>query len=120
MEVFQMPGFKRIFYLDVFKKEFLEATDHEDRYRYWLLQKLTILEEYGKKALLLGQFEKLNHEEVDLYSIRYPHSKLNPRVIYFYVDGDDIVLSTAFKEKSSNDYKRGIRKAKERYKLLQS
>ncbi len=58
-------------------------------------------------------------ELINLYSIRYPHSKKNPRVIYFVFGEDEaIILVTAFKEKSSKDYQKGIERAAGRYKAL--
>lgn len=87
------------------------------RYHDWLFTSLAIIEERGKNAVRLQQFEKLNSEH-NLYAIRNPKSKLNPRVIYIHIDGDKIVLLCCFKEKKRSDYKKGIEKAISRKKLL--
>lgn len=118
MELLRMPGHDKVYYFDCFPKEFKEATNGEDRYRQWLARSLYILESKGKGAIILNQFEMLSTGSVQLYSIRYPKSKLNPRVIYFYLEDDNIILVTAFKEKSNSDYKRGIRRAEERYTYI--
>lgn len=55
----------------------------------------------------------------NLYSIRYPKSKLNPRVLYIYLDEGEVLLLAAFKEKSKSDYARNIKLALNRLKILE-
>ena len=47
-----------------------------------------------------------------LYAIRHPRSQINERYIYVYVDGESIILLTAFKEKNTHDYRSAIARAK--------
>lgn len=87
----------------------------------WLIVKLSILEKYGMKALQLEGFESLSGTDPKLYSIRYPHSKLNPRVIYVYANGTDIILLSAFKEgskKGNSEYESAIKLTYDRLKYL--
>ena len=117
MVIFQYPGFNKIYYLDSFIDEFNNATLHEEkRYSKWLLRQLKILQDKGKDALLLDAFELLNYRNCDIYAIRSPHSTLNPRVLFFYFNGDNIILTNAFKEKKSSDYNKYIKKAASAYK----
>ena len=83
-----------------------------------LARKLAILDEKGSKAVILEEFEHLEYDKIDLYSIRYPKSKNNPRVIYFLIEDDNVILVTAFKEKSNKDYRQGIERAVKRYKMM--
>lgn len=63
--------------------------------------------------------EKLHQNGIDLYSIRYPKSKCNPRVIFFFASQEeDIILLCAILEKSSGDYQNAIRKAITRVKSI--
>ena len=111
-------NFNKIYELDCFQKEFIKATDNELRYKKWLARKLAILDEKGSKAVILEEFEHLEYDKTDLYSIRYPKSKNNPRVIYFLIEDDNVILVTAFKEKSNKDYRQGIERAVKRYKMM--
>ena len=51
---------------------------------------------------------------------RYPNSQKNPRILYFYIQGQNIVLLYPFLEKNSGDYQRGIRVATTRKILFQA
>ena len=61
-------------------------------------------------------FEKI---EDNIYSIRYPKSRHNPRVIYsFFIEHGIIVLLTAFLEKNSSDYEFAKKRAKNRIQAI--
>lgn len=127
MELLQSTDYSNIFYVDCFEKEFQKITreDFTDkepypRYQKWLIGKLAVLNTFGTDALKLRDFEPLNtpNGAPKLYSIRYPKSKLNPRVIYVYYDRSTAILLGAFLEKNSSDYSRNITKALGRLKIL--
>lgn len=125
MKLLRNALFPNVYEVDCFQKEFLKMTEEQPsaqppypRYQKWLIQKLEVLSKYGKEAVKLEGFEKLNSSTYDLYSIRYPRSKQNPRVIYIYCEDDKILLLTAFKEKSSSDYTRAMKRAINRLKVL--
>jgi len=79
---------------------------------------LGILDEFGEKAIELPNFEQLRDVNPKLYSIRYPHSTLNPSILYVYLDEGKILLLAAFKEKSNKDYDRNKKIALSRLKIL--
>lgn len=119
MQIVKNNLFSNIYEVDCFKKEFIKMTKEKwsvsppfPRYQKWLIRRLEVLDKQGINALQLEGFEKLEDDKCEIYAIRYPHSKLNARVIYIYCDGGLILLLAAFKEKSSGDYKRGIHLAK--------
>ena len=122
MELIKTEGFENIYQVDQFEKEFKKIAKKDTRYYEWLFAKLSVLEKMGMKALKLESFEPLPSTNPKLYSIRYPHSPLNPRVIYIYVNGNEIHLLTAFKEsskKTNSDYESAIKIAHERLKYLE-
>lgn len=116
MKLQKLVGFHRIYQAECFQDEF-EAMMGKNkgegkRYLKWLYGWLTVLDEKGMDALNLEQFEQLqNTKSPVLYAIRHPHSRINERYIYVYVDGESVVLLTAFKEKSAADYKSSISRA---------
>ena len=124
--IYKFENFEHIYGVDRFEKEFAKMANEKmkgsppySRFQKWLIGRLTILDRMGRDAIRLEGFEKLESENPALFSIRYPHSKLNPRVIYACVSDDDIILLTAFKEENARaDYRKAIRLAKSRYKLL--
>ncbi len=121
MEFEKIEGFSRIYQVDCFEKEFVKATSEKGlngRYHKWLRRSLFILDDMGKKALNTESFEKLSVDSVDLYAIRYPHSKKNPRVIYVYAEENAIYILHAFKESSSKDYDAATKIAKNRAKFI--
>lgn len=75
------------------------------------------LDNYGEKAVLLQSFEKMSGSDL-IYSMRYPNSRKNPRVLYFFICGGVPVLLYAFLEKKKADYTHGIKVAEERAKLV--
>ena len=121
MELLKTEDFENIYEVESFQKEFKKITNNDRRYVKWLISKLSILDNYGMRALQQPEFESLSGTDPKLYSMRYPHSKVNPRVIYVYVNGKDIILLTAFKEgskKSNSEYGSAIKIACDRLKYL--
>lgn len=106
---------KNIYYVESFIDNFNNVTSEklgvppDGRYEKWLRRSLFTLDNLGVKANGLQTFEKLKNCE--FYSMRYPKSKINPRIIY-YIIGNAIILLYVFKEKSSADYDRAIEKCK--------
>lgn len=121
LNIEKVEEFNNIYQFDCFPKEFEKAVSEKKvtgRYHKWLRNRLEILDKFGKEALKLEQFEKLSNTHPDLYSIRYPHSKKNPRVIYIYLEGKNIYLLHAFLEKDANDYNHAIKSAEKRAELI--
>ncbi|HCT17392.1 MAG TPA: hypothetical protein DIW36_08480 [Ruminococcaceae bacterium] len=121
MELVKVEGFEHIYQIDRFEKEFTDIADGDIRYKKWLIRSLEMLESMGMAALKLENFEMVSKDDPKIYSIRYPHSKLNPRVLYIYVDRDGACLLTAFKESSKNrssDYEHAINRARGRLKYV--
>lgn len=126
MEILKNSMFSQIYEVDCFQKEFVEMTKERlavqppfPRYQKWLIGKLYVLDELKEDAIKLRDFEYLEGTMPKLYAIRYPKSKLNPRVIYACLDEGEILLLTVFKEKNSSDYNRHIKLAQRRMKELQ-
>lgn len=122
MELIKTEAFQNIYEIEQFKKEFEKIVKGNRRYKNWLIAKLYMLDEKGMQVLNLESFEPLPYTNPKLYSIRYPHSPLNPRVIYVYANGKNIYLLTAFKESSkkrSSDYDSAIKVATERLKYIE-
>lgn len=116
MKIQKLAGFHRIYQATCFKDEFDamigKNKGEKQRYLQWLYGWLTVLDEKGLGALELEQFEHLQNTKTPrLYAIRHPHNRINERYIYVYADGESVVLLTAFKEKSTADYKRAITRA---------
>lgn len=101
-------------------KEKLSIDPPFPRYQKWLIGSLKVLEEYGEEAVRLKNFEQLENVTPKLFSIRYPNSVLNPRVLYTYLEDGEILLLAAFKEKSKKDYNRNIKLALNRLRVLDS
>ena len=124
MNVSNFDKFPGIFQVEGFQEEFDKAvseTKIDGRYHRWLRKKLCILKEQGTNALLLPGFEKLTtgKKEPNLYAIRYPKSKKNPRVTFFYFDGEEVCLLHTFLEKSKSDYDSGIEISLNRLRKIQ-
>ncbi|MEG1473932.1 MAG: hypothetical protein RSC25_07425 [Christensenella sp.] len=116
MKLQKIVGFHRIYQAECFQDEFEmmigKNKGESKRYLKWLYGWLTVLDEKGIDVLNLEQFEQLqNTNNPVLYAIRHPHSRINERYIYVYMDGESVVLLTAFKEKSAADYKNSISRA---------
>ncbi len=118
-----MSGYDRIFKVDSFSDEVddLFGKNKGERHRFlnWLDKQLHILDEMGIDATHSEQFEVLTNTDPTLYAIRHPKSKLNERYIYIYCEGEDILLLTAFKEKSGSDYRKAIDHAYDIIKKLE-
>ena len=104
MKLEKVAGFDRIYQVDSFPNEFNamfgKNKGEQKRYLQWLYTWLTVLDSQGQKAITLQQFEYLlDTDDPRLYAIRHPHSQINERYIYVYVDDDAAVLLTAFMEK---------------------
>lgn len=126
MEILKNGMFSKVYEVDCFQKEFKDMTKEKislaspfPRYQKWLIASLTVLEEMGIDALKLENCELLKNIKPNLYSIRYPKSKLNPRVLYIYLDEGEVLLLAVFKEKSKGDYARNIKLALNRLKILE-
>lgn len=128
MNVYKLDKFEHIYAVDCFEKEFSKMTSERlvdeppyPRFQKWLISKLNVLDKMGKNAIALEGFEDLGSYDPKLFSIRFPHSKLNPRVIYACFMDTEIILLTAFKEENAKgDYLKAMRKASKRYKTLDS
>lgn len=116
-----MPNFENIYRVDKFDKEFqrLFGKSKADYFRYLdqLERKLYILDDLGICATDGYVFEKLVDRSEEIYSITFRRSKNNPRVIYF-INDSDIILLTAFLEKSTSDYDIGCNRAEKRVHIL--
>ncbi len=112
-----------IYAISAVRREFRKAVGEDwrekppwKRYQKKLLEDLAVLSRVAERAIELPQFEKLVGE-ADLYSIRHPESKKNPRVIYTRMRGV-VILLVAFLEKNDGDYQRAIKTAKIRLTWL--
>ncbi len=115
MDILKLRQYSSIYSVDCFAKEFKGMFDTSSlkRYQDWLSKILFRIDERERIPIKL---EKLTPE---LYSIRHPRSKCNPRVVLAYMDsGKNIILLTAFKEKTASDYRLGIDRANGRIKQL--
>lgn len=122
LEIQKLGNYKDIYALDLFLEDFENAVlgrsqSESRRYSAWLQRKLDDLDQYRERAIQLRDFEKVEGHTM-LYSIRYPHSKKNPRIIYFFVHKGKPVLLLAFLEKKSSDYERNISAALARYNFV--
>lgn len=124
MDILKVDGFNNIYQVDCFQTEFLKTVKErpkkqgiKSRYQDWLVRSLAILDELGFNALSLPAFEKLNDTD-RIYSIRYTKSIKNPRVLFVFFDGRNIILLTSFLEKSKADYDKALEVAKNRLRLI--
>lgn len=124
MRLVKIESYNRIYAVGMFEQEFdniVNEKNNNSRYHKWLRRKLDVLDIAGYKALSDRDFEPLKDTNPKLYSIRYPKSKKNPRVIYAYVDEEAVYLLHTFKEtskKSKSDYQNAIRIALNRLKSV--
>lgn len=112
MEKIRVDGLDNIYLVEGFEEEFDKITNNEERYKIWLTKSLAQLDVLGKEALKLPGFEKLKKISPNIYSIRYPKSIINPRVLYIYFEGKKVILLKTFKEKKKSDYTKNIKIAK--------
>ena len=124
MKLEKVNGFHRIYQAESFPHDveamFKKSKGQRKRYLQWLYTWLIILDAQGRSALSLQQFEYLkNTNNPRLYALRHPHSQLNERYIFVYVDDEASILLTAFKEKDTSDYKTAIARAKRIFSELE-
>ena len=106
-------------YNELYKKD----PETKKQYSRWLSRQFVMLENLGIPAILQQKsFEKLSgvNENFDLYSLRRPETKGNPRLLFSLIgDEDDVVyiFLLAFKELHDN-YNRHIPIAIERMKQV--
>ena len=119
-------GLNDIYAVDVFEKEFKKAVDESwksdppwKRYQTKLIKNLVVLDTEREQAVRLKQFEKLSGTE-ELYSIRYPETNKNFRVIYTVYEENFIILLAAFQEKNDGDYRRAVAVAEKRLRQLEN
>lgn len=138
LELVKFEGFENIFGPENFHEEFMrnildtpphaipsDGTIPEQNDKFlrqcvkWLYTSLNQLDELGPQATKLKGFEKLPGTD-DIYSARYPNTRKNPRFLYFFIQGKNVILLCPFLEKSGSDYKRAISLAEARKKELKS
>lgn len=120
MDILKTKDYNNVYELDCFAKEFKSIFKNDGnslrRYSKWLRRELKFLDCEGKNAIQRVNFE---HIADQIYSIRSPRSKCNPRVLYtFIISNNTPLLLTAFLEKDSSDYNEAIKKSKTRIKKL--
>lgn len=118
MKIEKVSDFEHIYMVEVFADEFSNLFDSSDskRYKSWLYRTLKNYEEGNLKRNV--HYEPIKGYN-NLYAFRYPHSKLNPRVIYAYINGhNNLILLTAFLERKKSDYTIGIERAEQRKKKI--
>ena len=124
MRIEKISGFQRIYQAESFPNDFKDmfkkSKGQRKRYLLWLYTWLTILDDQGLDALTLQQVEYLkNTDNPRLYVLRHPHSQINERYIFVYIDNEAVVLLTAFKEKVADDYAMAIVRANRIYSELE-
>ena len=123
MDIQKLVGFNRVYQAECFPDEinnmFGKNKGEKKRYIKWLYAWLPVLDEEGMNVLSFETFECLkNTNKPVLYVIRHPHSIINERYLFAFINGKDSVLLTAFKEKSTSDYKSAILRAKHIFSML--
>lgn len=121
MEIIKLEGYNRIYAVESFFSEYNSMFGKSKAIHIQYLKKLRtnldILDKEMKKSIQYQQFEQL--ENTNLYSIRHV-SKVNPRVIFAYIDNDgNVILLSSFKEGKRADYSRAMEQAKQRLKQLE-
>ena len=124
LEIQKITGYNRIYQAECFPDEVIDMfgknTGEMRRYFKWLYAWLHILDVEGLNAMNYEQFEHLKDtEKPHLYAIRHPHSIINERYIYVYLDDESAVLLTAFMEKDKKDYNAAIKRAQNIYSELE-
>lgn len=124
-KLYLITGCTNVYGCNQFIREFndLYKKDPETKKQYlkWIARQFTILENLGIRAILQQKaFEKLSgiDENFDLYSLRRPETKGNPRLLFSMIedeDGEVYIFLLAFKELHDN-YNRHIPTTIERMK----
>lgn len=104
--IHKVPGYNHIYSYKSFNDEFCRLFKNDKaslkRYQKWLNRRLSMLETAGLSCINGKTFEYICQ---DIYSMRLPESKHNPRVIFSFCLGEqNVVLLTAFLEQNSSDY----------------
>jgi hypothetical protein len=119
MEILKTSGFNNIYEFSCFQKEFESLFNKNiknyNRHIEWLFSKLKILDEEGIEAIQRRDFKFLRD---NIYEIRKPRSKENPRILFTILE-DKSILITAILEKSSSDFKLAIEKSIKRIELVE-
>lgn len=119
MEVVHLDDFNRIKCLDVFYDElnklFSKSIPEKKKYLKFLYAELHKID--NRKETIQRE-EPINYKDITLYSIRKRAQK-NTRVLYFYMENDNIILLTAFDEKNKSDYDNANERAYRRLKNLE-
>lgn len=119
MEVVHLDDFNRIKCLDVFYDElnklFSKSIPEKKKYLKFLYAELHKID--NRKETIQRE-EPINYKDITLYSIRKRAQK-NTRVLYFYMENDNIILLTAFDEKNKADYDNANERAYRRLKNLE-
>lgn len=119
MEVVHLDDFNRIKCLDVFEDElnklFSKSIPEKKKYLKFLYAELHKID--NRKETIQRE-EPINYKDITLYSIRKRAQK-NTRVLYFYMEDDNIILLTAFDEKNKSDYDNANERAYRRLKNLE-
>lgn len=130
MDLVKFRGWNNIYAVERFEKEFEKLTKENvsknplGRYNNWLHNRCEKLDSDSGNAVDGKCIEDLhvevkeNGDTFSLYSVRYSRSKLNPRVIFTFMNGKTVILLCCFAEKSSNDYDKAINLCKKRLKAL--
>ena len=124
MRLLKLDKYNKIYVVEEFREEFEKTVNEHNvdgRYHRWLRRKLNVLDESGFSALSGRDFEPLENTDPKLYSMRYPKSPKNPRVVYAYIDDGAVYLLHTFKEtskKTGSDYNSAIKVATKRLKLI--
>lgn len=134
MLVQKIEGYNNIYEVSSFEKEFKEITNTKkklnnrkskpNRYDNWLATSLAQLDELGLSVLNSDNFEPVKGTSVSIYSIRYSHSKKNPRVLFYSYNSNcnKFILLHVFKEESGNnnkDYSKAVKIAEHRAKSIE-
>ena len=119
MEILKTSWFNNIYEFSCFQKEFESLFNKNiknyNRHIEWLFSKLKILDEEGIEAIQRRDFKFLRD---NIYEIRKPRSKENPRILFTILE-DKSILITAILEKSSSDFKLAIEKSIKRIELVE-
>jgi len=88
------------------KTEILDSLNHN----------LKILERFGKKAIVEPQFELLKGSSKKIHSLRLIKGTPNLRVLFCFLNNNEVILLAIFYEKGKNDYRSAIKIAEERFR----
>lgn len=118
--IHKIPEYQHIYAYKSFLEEFnyLFKGDKATlkRYKKALARRLKMLDNAGAECIDKIRFEYI---EKDIYSIRYPESKKNPRILFTFCLGkNNVVLLNAFIEGNSSDYEHSKRISRNRIVLI--